>query len=356
MKRTLLLSTLRYFPVQFFLLLALSLPAQDIHFSQYYNAPLVMNPGLTGAFNGDQRVIINHKDQWRAVGSPYQTSLLSFDMGLMKKKWKSAYLGTGLVAFSDKAGDTQLGTTQINLSLSGIVYVGENQLLSAGLQGGFAQRSIKTEKMQWGNQFDGNVFNPTLPTGETNQMQPYSFGDFSAGLSWSYGATEANLFSNNEFKANFGVALFHVNKPKQQFSTFQEIDRMYSKLSAHGGLHVGVGQTNFAIQPSFFYWKQGPQQQVNLGAFIRYQLRAESKYTGMFKETALSFGGYMRTRDAFIPSVFFEYASFALGLTYDVNVSDLKTVSNKKGGVEVSLRYVNPNPFRGGETKSVRFL
>lgn len=351
MKKILLLTAVCYVQCALF-----NAFAQDIHFSQFYNAPLVMNPALTGAFSGDQRAIINYKDQWRTVGSPYQTALVSFDMGIMKKKWKSAYLGTGITVYSDKAGDTQLGTTQVNLSASGIVYIGESQFMSAGLQGGFAQRSIKTEKMQWGNQFDGNAYNPAMSSGETNPMQPYSFGDFSMGLTWNYGTGESSLFANNEFKANLGVALFHVNKPEQQFNTFQQVDRMYSKIGAHGGVSIGIGNTNLTAQPSFFYWKQGPQQQLNVGAFLRYQLKAESQYTGVFKETALSLGGYMRTKDAFIPSIFFEYGHYALGITYDVNVSDLKTVSNKKGGVEISLRFINPNPFRGGETKSVRFL
>lgn len=286
----------------------------------------------------------------------FRTSLVSFDMSLLKKKWKNAYLGTGLMVYSDKAGDVQLGTTQANLSVASIVYVGDNQLLSAGLQGGFAQRSLKTEKMQWGSQYDANSGQFVGGDAGEKTMPPYSFGDFSAGLSWSYGAEESSLFSNNALKANLGIAIFHVNKPKQQFNTYQDLDRMYSKISAHGGMNIGIGKTNFSAQPSFFYWKQGPQQQINVGAFVRYQLKAESKYTGMFKETAVSLGGYLRTKDAFIPSVSFEYANFAIGLTYDVTVSDLKTVSEKKGGFEVSLKYINPNPFRGGETKSVRFL
>lgn len=330
--------------------------SQDIHFSQFYNAPLVMNPALTGAFNGDQRVFLNHKDQWRTVGSPYQTSLLSFDMGLFKKKWTNAYLGTGLTAYSDKAGDTQLGTTQVNISVSGIVSISSSQRITAGLQGGFAQRSIKTEKMQWASQFDGNGFDPGKSSDETNPMQPYSFGDFSAGLSWSYGSEASSLFANNELKANAGVALFHVNRPKQQFNTFQETDRMYSKIIAHGGMHLGIGHTNYAIVPSMFYMKQGKQQEITFGGHVRYQLQAESKYTKHFKETALSLGGYMRAKDAFIPSLLLEYSYFAFGITYDVNISSLREASNKKGGIELSLRFVNPNPFRPRETESVRFL
>ena len=29
--------------------------SQDLHYSQFYNAPLVISPALTGIFNGDQR-------------------------------------------------------------------------------------------------------------------------------------------------------------------------------------------------------------------------------------------------------------------------------------------------------------
>jgi hypothetical protein len=37
--------------------------AQDPQFSQYYQAPLYMNPGFTG-ITPQQRVAINHRIQW----------------------------------------------------------------------------------------------------------------------------------------------------------------------------------------------------------------------------------------------------------------------------------------------------
>ncbi|MFH1322164.1 MAG: type IX secretion system membrane protein PorP/SprF [Bacteroidota bacterium] len=38
--------------------------SQDIHFSQFYQTPLIINPALTGSFNGQVRVLMNYKDQW----------------------------------------------------------------------------------------------------------------------------------------------------------------------------------------------------------------------------------------------------------------------------------------------------
>ena len=62
---------------------------QDIHFSQFFQAPLKVNPGLTGVFNGDQRAFFHYRDQWKGF-APYKTYSLSLDAGLMKKKLKEA--------------------------------------------------------------------------------------------------------------------------------------------------------------------------------------------------------------------------------------------------------------------------
>ena len=61
--------------------------AQDIHFSQFFQAPLRVNPGLTGVFNGDQRAFFQYRDQWKEF-APFKTYSLSVDAGLMKKKLK----------------------------------------------------------------------------------------------------------------------------------------------------------------------------------------------------------------------------------------------------------------------------
>ena len=49
--------------------------SQDIHFSQSASGrtPLIINPALTGIFKGDHRVLINYKDQWRSIDTPYKT-------------------------------------------------------------------------------------------------------------------------------------------------------------------------------------------------------------------------------------------------------------------------------------------
>jgi predicted porin len=45
--------------------------------------------------------------------------------------------------------------------------------------------------------------------------------------------------------------------------------------------------------------------------------------------------------DAVIPYVGLEFGGFRLGASYDVNISSLKTASQSRGGIEISLIYIN---------------
>ena len=88
--------------------------AQDIHFSQFNNSPLNLNPGLIGVFNGDYRFVGNQRTQWSSVTTPYSTFGLSADAnGLF-----GSPIGAGLSIYNDKAGDSEFGTMQIGLGAS----------------------------------------------------------------------------------------------------------------------------------------------------------------------------------------------------------------------------------------------
>lgn len=321
-----------------------SVMAQDVHFSQFSQTPLLVNPALTGFFDGDIRVQLNYRNQWKSVGVPFTTYAISYDMAILKKKWDHSYLGLGFYALSDKAGDTQFGTTQFNLSVSGVVVVNEANKLSVGLQGGFAQRSLNSSVLEWGNQLENGVYDPSLATGESGDLNPYFYEDFSAGISWNYQLSERLM-------TNAGVAVYHLNKPVQKFAV-SSVERLYSKLVVHLDGHIGIKSTNWAFRPSVLFLNQGPSNEINLGMMVRYQIVEGSKYTGHIKETALSLGGYYRNGDSFIPTILIEVANYALGISYDINVSGLATVSKGRGGIEISLRFINPNPLKSSRSGS----
>ncbi len=62
----------RFIPVYLcFALLSFGGAAQDIHFSEFYNTPLQLNPSYTGFFNGDYRFTAIYRDQWSTIGVPF---------------------------------------------------------------------------------------------------------------------------------------------------------------------------------------------------------------------------------------------------------------------------------------------
>ena len=59
--------------------LASDLRAQDLHFSQYLNAPVLLSPTEIGNFHGDWRFVNNYRNQWAKVGRPTATLALAYD-------------------------------------------------------------------------------------------------------------------------------------------------------------------------------------------------------------------------------------------------------------------------------------
>lgn len=323
--------------------------AQDIHFSQSSMTPLLINPALTGVFDGHQRAFLNYKNQWQGMaeaGAAYNTALFSFDTRVLKKKWDRGYIGAGINAFKDVAGDLKVGTTQLNISIAGVVIINKQQLISGGIQGGYAQKSISTANMQWENQYDPgtNAYNGSLLSNDMIDIPPYSYGDFSAGLAWSYNAYKPSTYGDRQKKFNLGIGAFHLNRPNQKLNPYSSniADNLYAKYIVHGSGQVSMGASRYQLVPSFAFFLQGPSSVVNVGTMVRWTIKGQSRYTGYVQGMALSLGALYRTKDAVIPMMLFEYSDFAAGLSYDVNTSSLMMGTKGRGGVEISLRYVRP--------------
>lgn len=338
-------------------LLALIVPqatAQDIHFSQYYNTPLIINPAFTGVFGGDQRAMLIYRNQWSSVATPYKTFGGSFDTRMFDKRNGNFSLGTGLGVYKDVAGDTDFGITNVVLSISGIIQINSKQHFTVGAQGGFEQRSISNTNLIWGSQYDGTGYNSNLSSQEnTNYGQGINNGDINIGVGWIYSESQKTIVANDVFSLKLGATYQHLNKQQIDFGSTP--DELYSKLAFHGESNISVSSSNVSFRPSYIYQKQGPSQEILVGSLIRYSFGHDSQYTGLMNQTALFIGVHARIGDALIPSVGYEIANWKITASYDANMSGLSTVSNGVGGFEISLIFVNPNPFTYGKGNSSRF-
>ncbi|MFZ9942632.1 MAG: type IX secretion system membrane protein PorP/SprF, partial [Bacteroidia bacterium] len=157
---------------------------------------------------------------------------------------------------------------------------------------------------------------------------------------------ERYMTGNDQLQVNGGVAYFHPHKPDYSFTGTNE--RLNPKLVVHGEALVGVPNTNLSLVPSIIVMNQGSQSEINAGTMFRYVMKVESNYTGFEKGSAISLGMHYRVGDAMIPSLLAEFGDYALGVSYDINLSDLEAASTKRGGMEVAIRYMAPVKKRGG--------
>lgn len=318
------------------------LKSQDIHFSQFYMTPLLLNPAQTGAQN-NIRATLNYKNQWNSVADPFTTYNFSYDMSLNKKKHVSGFSAVGVNLFSDKAGSAGMGTFQGNLFYAYHVNLSDRSTLGGGLYCAYAQRSVSFDDLQWGNQYDGMAYNAILPSGELAGSNSFSYLDLGGGVHWKFSKNERYMTGNDQRTFNAGIAVFHLNSPKYSF--YDTGEKLHLKEVIYGTALIGIGNTNLSIVPGFFFTKQGKANELFLGSLFRFQFKESSKITGFVKGSSMSAGIYYRNSDAVVATILYEISQYSVGISYDVNLSGLKTASRGKGGIEIALRFVSPNPF-----------
>lgn len=328
MKRALLLA-----PMVFIAALATTLlVAQDVHFGQFYNAPLVINPANAGDIEGDQRFAMIHREQWRSVGSPFRTDAFSYDVPLFRGKMRDGrYLGVGVNAFSDKAGASRFGDTQGNLSIAYALRSGAESVLAFGLQGGYGQRSAILDGMRWDSQYNGAGYDPDLPTNESIASSRAQFVDFAAGV-----LGKGELKSGIRWKA--GASVFHLNQARVSLFGSAE-DRLLRRFVAHGEMRIDGDR--WVWLPKFFVAQQGASREINVGGLLHRRVGLDSRYTTERNSSAFYFGAFYRWNDAVVPTVQFEWKRRMMAaFSYDVNVSKLRAHTAFRGGMEVSLQWI----------------
>lgn len=298
--------------------------AQDIHFSQFYETPLYRNPALAGIVSGDVRVQAVYRTQWNSIAHAYKTASLSGEYKLAVGN-SDDFLTAGLQLFSDKAGTAALTTTQVlpalnyHKSLSTV----RNTYLSIGFMGGFVQRRFDRSKITTNSQYNGGG------DGENISQPQYTYLDGSVGASLN--ANFGESVDNNFF---IGAAYHHFNKPKTSF--YRNGDMSLSpKYVFSGGIKFGVTETSYlTIEGDYF--QQGRSKEIIGGAMYGVKMGNDLDHP----DYTLHGGAFIRLNDAVIPTVKLDYHPFSVGLSYDVNISTLKTSSYGRGGFELSVTYI----------------
>lgn len=314
-----------------FLISSQLVSAQDFHLSQYDAPPLFLNPALTGMFDGQYRIHGHYRTQWSAIAThPYTTAGLSFDRPIKK-------FGAGLQIMNYRAGTGDYNVFSVLLSLGYDVVIDKKKRhhLALGIQGGINQKSVNIDKLTFGNQYssaNGGGFDASISSSEIFNNTSMLIHDINAGALYYFAKVNARL---NPF---IGFSGFHLTQPNESF--FGAQNKLPIRYYLHGGTKININE-KLQLMPKFIYMNQINDQEYTATILLHYFLKNSDSY--------LIFGPTLRSKDATIIEGGIKKGNYTVRISYDINTSNLKTVSNQRGGFEISLTYIasksKPNPL-----------
>lgn len=300
----------------------------------------MVSPGMIGLSKGYFRVTANYRNQWAAFGNPYQTMAFGVDAPVIGNQKKSrSYLGAGLHVFNDKAGLSSLKKLQITGGLSGTLVMGQSRL-TLGMDGAFVQRSMSTGGLAWDSQFINGSLNTAAPTGEAGGGASRVFWDFATGMGYLFEKKATNMSSNDHVDILVAAGVYHLLQPSQGLFGGERLSRRYSGTIQ---ARVGIRSSNLSVMPKILFQMQNTLREISAGAIFQYVLQQGSNVTGFKTQSGIGLGASYRLGDAIIPEFNYYYGNWLVGVSYDINVSNLTAYSYGRGGFEISARYVHGN-------------
>ena len=306
----------------------LNLKAQDIHFSQFFAAPLLTNPANTGMSGENIRIANIYRNQWARIGEPFQTFSTSLDKKLIIL---NQVFGVGGFIIHDQSSSYNLSGNEFLLSFS-YSRIFNNQQFTIGLQPGIVYKSFNLTDLTFGTQFDqiNELFNSSLPALESGLEDRLHYFDLNFGIFWR------TLIQN--YIPSAGISISHLNMPVERFSTSSSGTRLPLKLTINSELIVPFN-SNIYLTPCMLYSYTPGASEFILGSSANYSIATSNILLNELFAIAMFRINPVRNIDALILGGGVKFLNFDLGLSYDFNISPLRKATNFNGAFEISLIY-----------------
>lgn len=323
----------------FLLLLLNNAMAQDLHFSQYFNTPMLVNPANTG-FNPDYdyRLGANYRNQWANVGYPYKTMSAWGDVKVLSNQFENGWIGLGGSLIKDVAGSGSLTSTSAFGSIAYHQLVGYNSLLSGGFSLGYTNKRIDINKLSFDDQWNGRFYDTEIPSNEPFVNSSVSYLDLQVGLNYA-------VFVSENMYVNAGLSIMHLNNPRESFFDPSVSDGRVEKRYT-GFLNANIKiQDIWIVNPNVYVSKMGNAWETVLGVNANRDLGdngAEQLIVGM----------YYRNNDALIPMFGYQVNDLRITVNYDATISTLSNLNGTRGAYELSI--VKTGIFPSGASRQIR--
>ncbi|WP_339702943.1 type IX secretion system membrane protein PorP/SprF [Algoriphagus aquimarinus] len=325
-------------------LLCLNLSAQDIQYSQFYAAPLYLNPAMTGASEMTQ-IGVNYRNQWPGLDQSFNSYSAYADHYIF-----SANSGVGLIVNRSEQSMANLSMTEIGATYSYRMRLGFRSFLRMGGQVSYMDRDAYFGDMVFGSQINdqtgavGGTSGESLGDGISHQFMDYSFG----------------MVYHNE-NIWFGLAGHHLTQPNISFID-GENSKLPIKVSAHGGVKFDLsGGTSSQLLNqrtgtreltlAFNYKNQGAFSQLDMGA----QINIQPLVLGVWYRGIPVQKDDIPNHEAIIGLVGISLGGgLDIGYSHDFTLSSLGN-ANTGGAHEISLRFsfLATNKRGAGRTTSM---
>ena len=320
---------MRLFAILILSVFFLQVPAQDPNFSQFFASPLTLNPALTGKFNGVVRVAGNYRNQWPAINAAFRTTTVSADFGMLANRIPEYdQFGAGIMGMYDINGSGVMKNSYLSGSLAyhkALDAYGYHQL-GVGFSATYAQRRLDASKLNFEDEltslgFTGN----TAEIFGSNGFLNINYADVNAGIVYNGATNDYNNFY-------VGASVYHINRPKVNFQGAAFL--LNPRYTVHAGGYFPIANATTLFLSGIQQFQAGATETL-FGAAIGFTVNGDF-------ENAIDVyaGSWYRMGDAIIPYVGLEFNSLRVGISYDVNTSRLSAASERRGGMELSLIYI----------------
>ncbi|TQM50577.1 type IX secretion system PorP/SprF family membrane protein [Arcticibacter tournemirensis] len=319
----------KIFIISAVLLTSLKTEAQDHIYSQFFNAPVYLNPALNGEFKGSFRMNMIYRNQWSSISGDLNYMSTSIDYQL-----PNIGGAVGLMFNSSSEGTAYLKKNNIAGIYSYSVGT-EGFTASFGLQAGITNRKLDFSKLIFSDQLDPRL---GFEGGASAAESPYNdnkyYFDAGSGVNFVIG------------NAMIGASMMHLNKPDESFTG----SKVYTPIrtAVHASYRYALdpsdpyNEDDTFLIPSVVYYKQAEATSVSAGM--------------QFKYRGVNAGAWFRSNgkgqsDSFVFSLIFDIFTnsyknqkLRIGVSHDATTNKLN-YSNTSGTSELSIG------FETGEAK-----
>jgi len=325
------------------------LKSQDAAFSQFYAAPVFLNPAMSGGENNIS-ANISYRTNTNQILFPYKLGQFTVSMPILinskryqrKNTQLQNYIGSiAFTGYNELLGsNNEYSVSGLSITTSYFMQIAFAHFISFGLQGGFVQKYIDYSKLTWGSQFTPDLgYDSRIAPSVLFSNQKILYPVFNAGITWFYNINDFSPYEKTSFRTFAGIAVSNINKPDDSFFDTQKL--FYPALfKFHGGLSIPLS-SQFELLPNCLIMRQNRENHINVGTYIAYFLPTKNNTNSTFYQ--IQIGSWYRIGDSYIVSLGFEMKNLTLGISYDLNVSNFKYNNKGVRAFEVSINYKGNN-------------